>query len=392
MTESPQPPLRVCILAHQCHQAGGLSVGRNVLRALGRVAPQHQYLATVPAGRGYEEICQTFPACRAWVYPRKGGLVRRWLDETLLLPKVVGQFEPDVIVGLGDRGLDRPPCPQAIYFHRPTLIHSSTHCPDESMRERILRHYHRRYLGKCLKRCQLVFCQTPITAQRLRRWYTFDGDIVIRPPAVSPILLEPPNAAGPMPKAFEPHRGDFRLLCLARYYTHKNHQAIVECFRRYRRELQGVVVFITVTPDQHRAAGGLLDRIRRLGLSDSIISLGQIPHAEVRDYYAHCHATLMPTLLESFSITYLEAMSFQTPIITSDLDFAHAACGDAAIYCDPWDPASIRDAILKLKSAPELAAQLVQRGRTRLATIGGTWDDVATEMIEHLRRIAAARA
>jgi len=389
-SDSSGRSLRVCILAHQCHQAGGLSVGRNVLRALARVAPHHRYLVTVPAGRGYEDICRTMPACEAWVYPRRGGLARRWLDETFKVPKVVRGFEPDVMVGLGDRGLDRPPCPQAVYFHRPTLIHPSSHGPGESLRERLLRHYHRRYLGKCLKRSQLVFCQTAVTADRLREWYKYDGSIVIRPPAVSPNLLEARDAAGPMPEPLKPHLGAFRLLCLARYYTHKNHRAIVECFHRYRRELDGVVVFITVTPDQHRGASGLLDRIRRLGLSDRIISLGQIPHAEVSDYYKHCHATLMPTLLESFSITYLEAMSFQTPIITSDLDFAHAACGDAALYCDPWDPASIRDAILKLKSAPDLAEQLVRRGRERLATIGGTWDDVAAEMIEHLERIAAA--
>ncbi len=36
--------------------------------------------------------------------------------------------------------------------------------------------------------------------------------------------------------------------------------------------------------------------------------------------------------------------------------------------------------------------QLVRRGRERLATIGGTWDDVAFEMIEHLETIAAAPA
>lgn len=365
-------------------------MGRNVLRALGCVAPMHQYLVTVPAECGYEDICQTMPACDAWVYLRPGPLVRRWLDETFKIPKVVREFGPDVMVGLGDRGLDCPPCPQAIYFHRPTLIHPNTHFPGESLRERLLRHYHRRYLSKCLKRSQLVFCQTAVTADRLRQWYRYDGNIVIRPPAVSPNLLEARHAAGPMPEPLKPHAGAFRLLCLARYYTHKNHLAIVECFHRYRRELAGVVVFITVTSDQHRGAGGLLDTIRRLGLSDTIISLGQIPHAEVRDYYKHCHATLMPTLLESFSITYLEAMSFQTPIITSDLDFAHAACGEAALYCDPWDPASIRDAILSLRSDPQLAEQLVRRGRGRLVAIGGTWNDVAVEMIEHLERIAAA--
>jgi len=89
----------------------------------------------------------------------------------------------------------------------------------------------------------------------------------------------------------------------------------------------------------------------------------------------------LPTFLESFSGTYLEAMHFGLPILTSDLDFAHAVCGDAAIYFDPWNAASIKDAILKLRNNPELSQELVAKGKTRLQTNFRSWDEIATDVV-----------
>lgn len=48
--------LRVAVLAHTLRVAGGLSVGQNLLAGLSRVAPQHDYLISVPTGLGYEDI------------------------------------------------------------------------------------------------------------------------------------------------------------------------------------------------------------------------------------------------------------------------------------------------------------------------------------------------
>ncbi len=80
------------------------------------------------------------------------------------------------------------------------------------------------------------------------------------------------------------------------------------------------------------------------------------------EYYLACNALLLPTLLESFSGTYLEAMHFGRPILTSNLDFARDVCDDAALYFDPWDPVAIKDAILKLKDDASLQTELVCRG------------------------------
>jgi glycosyltransferase involved in cell wall biosynthesis len=100
-------------------------------------------------------------------------------------------------------------------------------------------------------------------------------------------------------------------------------------------------------------------------------------------------AHLLPTLLESFSGSYLEAMHFGTPILTSDRDFAREVCGEAALYFDPDSPSSIRDAILKLKNDPALGEQMVQVGGQRVARQSPTWDQIAENLLVRLGELAA---
>ena len=56
-------------------------------------------------------------------------------------------------------------------------------------------------------------------------------------------------------------------------------------------------------------------------------------------------------------------------------------CGDAAIYFDPWDVQSMKDAVLKLKNDLNLAESLAARGRLRLQTMFKSWDEIAADMM-----------
>lgn len=95
--------------------------------------------------------------------------------------------------------------------------------------------------------------------------------------------------------------------------------------------------------------------IKSRGLEDSIINVGPLSQQDLGAFYKHCDALVMSTRLESFG-TYLEAMHFGMPILTSDLDFAHEVCGDAALYFNPWNAESIRDAILNPEEPPGIEA------------------------------------
>jgi glycosyltransferase involved in cell wall biosynthesis len=62
-----------------------------------------------------------------------------------------------------------------------------------------------------------------------------------------------------------------------------------------------------------------------------VYNLGPIPIPECASLYKECDAMFLPTLLECFSASYIEAMYMEKPIVTSDLDFAHTVCGNSAL-------------------------------------------------------------
>jgi glycosyltransferase involved in cell wall biosynthesis len=92
----------------------------------------------------------------------------------------------------------------------------------------------------------------------------------------------------------------------------------------------------------------------------------------------------LPTLLECFSASYAEAMAMKTPILTSDMGFAHTVCQDAALFFNPLNPNEIADKIISLADSPELQKELVKHGTERLQDFG-TSEDRARQILEICR-------
>ena len=66
--------------------------------------------------------------------------------------------------------------------------------------------------------------------------------------------------------------------------------------------------------------------------------LTKVPLSKLPELYRNSDICFIPSVLETFSATYVEAMATGRPIVASDLDFAHAVCQESAVYFDPRDP------------------------------------------------------
>jgi glycosyltransferase involved in cell wall biosynthesis len=378
--------LRVFVTGHNSRVGGGISVAQNLIAAFGRVAPQHTYHFTIPPDLGYEECCKTVPNQTFTTY-RHEGLIRRWLWETSTLPKIIGAFSPDVIFNLANRGLVSPPVPQSTFIQDSHLYYPYGNFGKISLLESLTHHYHRQHLRKSLKATQLLFCQTEVAEKRIKDLYGKNVVTAILPNQLS-IFANSAAKESPRPASLANCENKFKLLVLTRYYAHKNLEVIPAIFERCREALRGVVVILTITPNDGTAAAQLLGRIQKSGLSDSIVTVGRLEQKELWAYYTYTDALFLPTLLESFSGTYIEAMNFGRPIITSDMDFAHAVCGEAALYADPTNVESLCKAILLLKGDNVLRNRLVEAGRKRLQQHSASWDDIGLNVIGNLEKLA----
>tara|TARA_B110000008_G_scaffold253309_1_gene268477 strand:- start:1212 stop:2342 length:1131 start_codon:yes stop_codon:yes gene_type:complete len=151
-------------------------------------------------------------------------------------------------------------------------------------------------------------------------------------------------------------KDEFRLLLITHNYPHKNLQII----KKVIPLLKDYNVKFVLTID-HKSFGDLF------GISSNdILNLGPVSIKSCPSLYEQCDALFMPSLLEVFSASYLEAMKMSKPILASNLSFAKEVCEDAALYFDPLDDKDISKKIIKLIEDDELISKLINKGIRRL--------------------------
>jgi glycosyltransferase involved in cell wall biosynthesis len=158
-----------------------------------------------------------------------------------------------------------------------------------------------------------------------------------------------------------------KILYIAAPHIHKN----IDIIPDVAREL-GILIpnknfkFFVTLPKGSRHIEKLNRDANNKQVADQITNLGQLTVKECIDAYLESDIFFMPSLLEVFSASYLEAMQMSIPIVASDLDFAREACGTAALYFDPRSP---KDAAINLQQLIEnkgLRGSLISNGQSRL--------------------------
>lgn len=161
-----------------------------------------------------------------------------------------------------------------------------------------------------------------------------------------------------------PDKGEkIRLICLSAYYRGKNLEIIPEVARHILdMDAQLDFEFVITLPTDDCGLKGIIEKAKSLGVEKNICNIGPVRVSEGVDVYESCHIAFLPSLLETFSANYPEAMAMKKPIVTTDLGFAHDACKDAALYYPPRNAQSAAAQIVKLAGDPTIWKQLVDCG------------------------------
>lgn len=87
-----------------------------------------------------------------------------------------------------------------------------------------------------------------------------------------------------------------------------------------------------------------------LGVSDSVISAGFVPDAELADHYRLADIFAMPSTGEGFGIVFIEAMACGTPVLAGNLDGSVDALDGGALgkLVDPVDTGAIAGGVISL--------------------------------------------
>jgi glycosyltransferase involved in cell wall biosynthesis len=364
---------------------GGMADAQNFLKHVPSRAPADEFVAIVPAGYGYRmerspsncSLIETEPCL---------GTVRRVMFDNVQVPRIRGEIGATVLFSMGSMATLAPlHCNQVVMVRQPYFVHTVEELRSVgitlTLKERVMQ----RYFAAGLKSAQHIIAQTETVAERLRRLYAIECPVSVIPKTTS---VFDDSVCSLRSRLADNVLGLTRLLYVTRYYPHKNIERA--CETAYELYKSGLAVQLNLTIEQSDGVGAadLLNRIEAGAFGSAVMNHGRVQQEDLPGLYERCDIVFAPSLLESFSANYIEAMRFGKPIVASDRDFARDVCKDAARYVDPLSVQAMVHTLRALIEAPAELQALVGRGRAVLVQQAVTWDAIADMYLEVLRSCA----
>ncbi len=264
------------------------------------------------------------------------------INSLFLIPSIIKKSNIDIVLNLGDIPL-KTSIKQIMLFDWPYAIYDDPLVWKlMSNKEFIARKIKLIIFKYLIKNVDIMLAQTSVAKNRLLDRYKDIKKINIFPNAVATDHFK----ISSIPEHDDKISNKFNLLCLSAYYAHKNLEVFIETGKILRDKDIPAKIFLTIDPDQNENAKKLIKNIYREKIDSHVVNLGSVQLSDVPSLYRRVDALILPTLLESFSGTYVESMWNKKIVLTSDKDFAKVICGKNAFYFNPLDPQSICEKII----------------------------------------------
>jgi len=140
------------------------------------------------------------------------------------------------------------------------------------------------------------------------------------------------------------------------------------------------------------AGPDLVAQAAALGVEHAIEWAGAIPHEQVPAAMARMDVFVMPSMIEAFGVSAVEAQAAGVPVVFSDLPGVGEAVQDGVggLAVPAGDAAALADAICRLLADAPLGRRLGEQGR-RTIRQRFDFDDNVTEMERVYRQVTADR-
>lgn len=139
-------------------------------------------------------------------------------------------------------------------------------------------------------------------------------------------------------------------------------------------------------------AGPIFEAFQQLppAVQAAIEFTGRVSEADLASLYAAALATVYVPFFEGFGLPVVEAQASGCPVLTSNISSLPEAAGgpDAAVLCDPYQPAAIAAGLRQLAEDEELRDRLRLAGLANAATF--SWEHTAQVLWQALQVAVAA--
>ena len=168
-------------------------------------------------------------------------------------------------------------------------------------------------------------------------------------------------------KHIDNNSGWIEIACVGAPVPHKNFDILPDVIMELRKNGIDNARFHTTIPTNDPLWGVISKRLKKLQIENNVFNHGRVTQAELAEMYRHCEYCYLPTLLEVFSASTVEAMFFDLKIVATDFEFNREVLGDSSLYYEPMNEADAAKQFAKLIHDKQLQSTFSERMKTQLA-------------------------
>lgn len=176
----------------------------------------------------------------------------------------------------------------------------------------------------------------------------------------------------PAPNGLEPY-----VICAGAFHLRKGTDYLLRMARELARRGSPLKI---VCPYGSRGAAALVEDARKL---PSIVMLDYMPREDLLAAIRNAVCMVIPSRLEGFGLTAIEAMALATPVVASDNSALPETLGGAGILVDPTNATALADAVEQVFQSPAVRSRMVAAGLQRAENF--TWAKCMQRLLAPLR-------
>ena len=365
-----------------------------VLPALAALAPASRFLVFLTPE--IAALVRDLVPANMEIQTVRVGLAQRLLWEQTILPIRLRRWRADVLFATFDIAPVLSPCPVLLAVRNPSPALMGPEGGSKTVPQSVAAHVHRLLSYVSCRRSRMVFYPTAFAADLL-------GDIMRVPASKRRVVFHGTDCS----YFTQPRDGRAALeqyglerqkyvLYVSGFYPYKHPEVLVDAFhtfvqsagRGFKLVLVGADLLIAKT--KRVAEDRLRAQVSRLGLENDVIFAGQVPREHLAILYQQAAAFVLPTVMETFGLIFVEAMASSVPVICADMGFAREVCGDAALYFPPGDRAALAVHLAAVAHGGAPVDRMIEAGRARASAF--SWRREAEGTLALLTEVVNGRA
>lgn len=316
-----------------------------------------------------------------YVFPTQPDFKHTYNQVKKQLAELEDRLKPDVVYSITAPSYFTFKTKEVMRFTMPWVTHPNAYSWSVlSWKAKMKMHIYCWNQRRMMRKAKYFITQTETTKRGIVRITGVSPDNVKVVQNVLPAIFKA------LPSSPYPHDSNWiDIACVGNTSAHKNLDIIPKVLVALRDlEVENVRFHVTIP------AGPVWDKMQRelssIGMKDNVVTHGRCSQIELGEMYRHCQLCFLPTLLEVFSASTLEAMYFHLPIVATDFDFNREVMDDAALYYEPKNARKAAERIKEYIDNPTLQQEMKEKMEKRL-TLFSDYDKHFNEILVFLKKV-----